>query len=138
MDSELGNGGKALRSRTVLLIVDDDADARRLLCASLRKEHCILLAGDAGEGERLGIEGAPDAVILDLRLPPDLHTPAAGLGLLRRLRAARGTLPILVLSSEGDPAIAGESLRLGARAFLKKPVSLETLRQTLAQILPPK
>ncbi len=61
-------------------------------------------------------------VILDLGLP-DMQ----GLELLRRIRAQREDLPIVVLSSRGDEVTKVEALDLGADDYVTKPFGMEEL-----------
>ena len=53
-----------------ILIIDDDADIRRLLKVALERDrHEILEASDGAEGLRRWREGRPDLVITDLMMP---------------------------------------------------------------------
>jgi two-component system, OmpR family, KDP operon response regulator KdpE len=61
-------------------------------------------------------------VILDLGLP-DMQ----GLDLLRKIRAQREDLPIVVLSSRGDEAAKVEALDLGADDYVTKPFGMDEL-----------
>ena len=63
-------------------------------------------------------------VLLDLQLPK-VH----GLEVLRRLKASRRTqaLPIVVLSASQNDADVAEAMRLGASAYLTKPVDFHRL-----------
>lgn len=55
---------------TRILIIDDDADIRRLLKTALEKgQHEVLEAGDGIEGMRRWRQGHPDLVITDLVMP---------------------------------------------------------------------
>jgi two-component system KDP operon response regulator KdpE len=65
---------------------------------------------------------APDLVILDLGLPF-----MQGLDLLRKIRAQREDVPIVVLSSRGDEAAKVEALDLGADDYVTKPFGMEEL-----------
>ena len=65
--------------------------------------------------DRLRNGTAPDAVLLDLGLPD-----SQGLDTLRRLAAAAGDLPIIVLTGQDDRALAVKALQQGARDFLVK------------------
>jgi PAS domain S-box-containing protein len=102
----------------VLLIEDSPADAR-LLVESLR---------DAGPGDfhvrhvprlRSGLDylsaGRADVVLLDLSLPD-----STGLESVQQLRAARPSIPIVVLTGLQDEELALEAVRRGVQDYLVK------------------
>jgi CheY-like chemotaxis protein len=114
-----------------VLLVEDNADDRYLAERILRKSG-IKVINDANDGqEALDIllnhgEALPELVILDLRLPR-----VDGLKVFSELRSHGRTmgLPVLVLTSSDDPNDREACLRLGAIAFVTKPLELSTLRQ---------
>jgi len=107
-----------------LLIVEDDAAQRELLC-SLLEEHGYSCTG-AEDGQRalelLAEEEAPDAVLLDMVLPR-----LNGHEFLREL-GARGErrLGVIVVSGYGPVSRFSEGLPL-VRAVVQKPVELALL-----------
>jgi two-component system response regulator len=66
-------------------------------------------------------------VLLDLQLPK-VH----GLAVLRRLRAEKFThrVPIVVLTSSGEPSDIRTSYELGANSFVRKPVDYSQFIET--------
>jgi CheY-like chemotaxis protein len=71
----------------------------------------------------------PDAVLLDLALPN-----MSGIEFLR-LPAVRGAgIPVVAISGRAPDHEVQECLRLGALEFVRKPVSLELLRQIMAYV----
>ncbi len=106
-----------------LLVIDDDDALRSLLAAELgRFGHSVAAAATGEEGLRLAEEADPDVVLLDLSLPDQ-----SGLEVLRRLRADRPALEVVVLTAHGtiDSAIA--AMKLGAYEFLQKPCALQAI-----------
>jgi DNA-binding response OmpR family regulator len=110
-----------------ILIVEDERTLREGL------EALLTAAGHQVESEELGVRAvesgtrdAFDLVLLDLMLP-DLD----GVEVCRRLRRARPTLPILMLTARGseDDKVAG--LEAGADDYLTKPFAV---RELLARI----
>src|ERR1700723_4039208 len=100
-----------------VLLVEDDAPTAASIELMLRKENFICDTTDLGEdGLEIGKLYDYDIIILDLMLP-DID----GYEVLRRLRAARVSTPILILSglSELDNKIKG--LGFGADDSLTKP-----------------
>jgi len=66
--------------------------------------------------------GSPGCLLMDL----DVCRPE-GLDLLRRMREARITLPVLIITATASVSTAVEGMRLGAFDFVEKPVEDETL-----------
>jgi PAS domain S-box-containing protein len=104
-----------------LLIVDDAPEDRELYRRYLSRDreydYTILEASLGQEGLELWHEHQPDAVLLDYRLP-DLD----GLEFLRRLQsdAPEIPLPVIVLTGEGNEAIAVQAMKAGAQDYLVK------------------
>ncbi|WP_448206594.1 response regulator transcription factor CtrA [Azospirillum sp. sgz302134] len=100
-----------------VLLVEDDTSIAKSIELMLQSEGYIVDSTDLGEdGLEIGKLYDYDIIILDLMLP-DID----GYEVLRRLRAARVTTPILILSglSELDHKIKG--LGFGADDYLTKP-----------------
>ncbi len=100
-----------------VLLVEDDTSVAKSIELMLQAESFIVDTTDLGEdGLEIGKLYDYDIIILDLMLP-DID----GYEVLRRLRAARVTTPILILSglSELDHKIKG--LGFGADDYLTKP-----------------
>ena len=107
-----------------VLVVEDDPSVRGLIQAILEGEAMeVVLAGDGEEGLRLARSIDPAVVLLDVMMP--------GLGgpeVIRRLRAADGSLPFAVLVVTGAAEAAGPLRReLGPDAVLEKPFDVTTL-----------
>src|SRR3974390_209639 len=100
-----------------VLLVEDDAATAASIELMLRKENFICDTTDLGEdGLEIGKLYDYDIIILDLMLP-DID----GYEVLRRLRAARGRTPILILSGLAEPAPTINGLSFGAQRLLTKP-----------------
>jgi len=108
-----------------VFLVEDQALVREGIRSLLALEPTIEVAGAAADGEEAlaAIPGTkPDVVLLDMRLPK-----LSGLDVLRRL-SERGALPpTIILTTFGDDAAVLEGIRLGARGYLLKDVSLREL-----------
>ena len=114
-----------------LLVVDDDARVRTVVCWQLESEGYVVREASDGNTAWQGIvDQRPDLVVLDLSLPG-----MSGLDLLRRLREAGDDLPVVVLSGrsgEGDRILG---LDLGADDYLVKPFSLGELGARVRSVL---
>ena len=93
-----GAAVSAAAARGRVLVVDDDPAFRRLGANWLRSlGHEVETAGDAEAGTALAASWAPDAVLLDLSMPPHLD-PAAGIANVARFAPA----PVIVLTGHAD------------------------------------
>ena len=110
-----------------VLFVDDDPTLREVLRRELEGFGCTVAAFSTPHAALEHIAREPaDVALIDLRLPE-----MDGLELLRRLREADGTLPVVLLTGHGAVREAVEAMRLGAHDFLTKPIPLEALERTL-------
>jgi two-component system, OmpR family, response regulator len=114
-----------------ILIVEDDPETAAWLAKGLG-EHgfAVETARDGPEGLYRATGGSFDAVILD-RMLPGLD----GLGLLRSLRAAGRTVPVLMLTALGSVDERVRGLRAGADDYLVKPFSFEELIARIEALL---
>lgn len=109
-----------------VLIVDDDAELRRLAGKFLRENGLkVSSAQDAREMREAIAAGTVDLVILDVMLPG-----TSGLDLCREIRRA-SDLPIIMLTARGSDVDRIIGLELGADDYLAKPFNP---RELLARI----
>lgn len=113
-------------------LVDDQTLVRAGIRALLALVPDVEVAFEADDGAAAlrYLEGAsPDVVLLDLRMPG-----LDGLGVLRALGSTGRLPPTLVLTTFDDDALMLEAIRLGARGFLLKDISLERLAEALRTV----
>ncbi|WP_296582463.1 response regulator [Xanthobacter sp.] len=109
-----------------ILIVDDDAEIRRLAGKFLREHgHKVTAAQDAREMREAMAAGTVDLIILDIMLPG-----ANGLDLCRDIRRT-SNVPIIMLTARGSDVDRIVGLELGADDYLAKPFNP---RELLARI----
>jgi DNA-binding response OmpR family regulator len=117
----------------IVAVVDDEADLRELLSASLTREGFRVREHARGGAFLASLEReVPDAVVLDVMLP-DID----GMEVCRRLRAGpRGAaLPVIMLTArveEGDRVLG---LELGADDYVTKPFSPKELAARVRAVL---
>ncbi len=100
-----------------ILVVDDEANLRRLLAAQLAQDgYEVHTVADGKEAVAALKEQHFDAVISDLRMPN-----MDGLSLLAHVQAEHGDIPVIVLTAHGTVETAVDAMRLGAFDFLTKP-----------------
>lgn len=105
-----------------VLIVDDEPPIRKLLRLGLAAQGYHVLEAPNGRAALELLSPAPDLIILDLGLP-DMQ----GLDLLRTIRAANDSVPVVVLSSRDDEAGKVQALDLGADDYVTKPFGMDEL-----------
>jgi len=109
-------------TQTKLLLVEDEKPIREGLKDRLEREgYRVVDAGTLAEALQ-ALDGSPDLVILDRRLPD-----GEGLEVLRALRARGRSTPVIVLSARGMPEDRVEGLEGGADDYVTKPFHLREL-----------
>jgi two-component system, chemotaxis family, chemotaxis protein CheY len=118
-----------------ILIVDDSATVRQQVRAALVSCFEVVEASDGVEGLE-AIVGRDDlaAVICDVNMPR-----MGGLELLQ-LAGAKGKLvglPILMLTTEGQPALVKQAKAAGAKGWIVKPFKPELLMAAMRKLAEP-
>ena len=113
-----------------ILVVDDELGIRELLFEILNDEgHAVELAENAAQARALRERQRPDLVLLDIWMPD-----TDGVTLLKEWSAAgQLTMPVIMMSGHATIDTAVEATRIGAMAFLEKPITLQKLLQSVAQ-----
>ena len=115
-----------------ILVVDDEHGIRDLLWEVLNDEgHAVTLAENAAQARAARAAEAPDLVLLDIWMP-DMD----GVTLLKEW-AAGGllTMPVIMMSGHATIDTAVEATKIGALAFLEKPVTLQKLLSAVEDAL---
>ena len=106
-----------------VLVVEDDAKIRTYVEQALRAEgFAVDVAHDGDDGLWQAQNNACDVIVLDLMLPA-----RDGMSVLRHLRRAGSTTPVLILTARGglDDRVSG--LNAGADDYLAKPFAVSEL-----------
>ena len=126
-----------------ILVVDDEHGIRDLLWEILNDEgHNVELAENAAQARSARTRERPDLVLLDIWMPD-----TDGVTLLKEW-SSNGllTMPVIMMSGHATIDTAVEATKIGALAFLEKPITLQKLlkaveqglvRSTLHKSLPP-
>ena len=115
-----------------VLIVDDDREQLDLYGTAFKlKGYSVETASSGEEGLQKARTGKPDLVLLDIWMP-DMD----GVTLLKEWAAA-GLLnmPVIMMSGHATIDTAVEATRIGAQAFLEKPITLQKLLKAVEQAL---
>ncbi|HEU4502126.1 MAG TPA: response regulator [Nitrospira sp.] len=120
----------AVHKKAVVLVVEDDADMRNLLCdAFWSAGYQLLEAKDGDEAFLAVLQSVPDLILTDLRMP------AGGADYISRLRTVAPHCPIVVMTAFGEPGLQTEVLSAGATAYFDKPVRISDLKLRIEALL---
>jgi DNA-binding NtrC family response regulator len=113
-----------------ILVVDDELGIRDLLFEILNDEgHAVELAENAAQARAARAQARPDLVLLDIWMPD-----TDGVSLLKEWSAAgQLTMPVIMMSGHATIDTAVEATRIGAQAFLEKPITLQKLLKAVEQ-----
>lgn len=117
-----------------ILIVEDNADIRRLVRMTLESaDYEILEAIDGESGLHLTQTARPDLVLLDVMMPGDID----GLDVCRQIRQNPdlSKIRVVLLTARGQAKDRESGLAAGADAYLAKPFSPLQLIDTVDQWL---
>jgi DNA-binding NtrC family response regulator len=108
----------------VVLVVDDEMGIRELLSEILEDEgHTVELAANAAQAREARARITPDLVLLDIWMPD-----TDGVTLLKEWSTSgQLSMPVVMMSGHGTIDNAVEATKIGASAFLEKPITLQKL-----------
>jgi DNA-binding response OmpR family regulator len=110
-----------------LLLIEDDPSLARGLTDNFRDEgYEVRFVRHGDEAVSAVREFRPHMLVLDIMLPG-----RSGLDILRELRAAGDSLPVLMLTAKGDVLDRVVGLELGADDYMPKPFAV---RELLARV----
>jgi DNA-binding NtrC family response regulator len=114
-----------------LLIVDDDLNVVRQLKWTFHDQYEVVHALTRADIESVLAESMPVAALIDMHLPPTLHTAETGLDFVRMVHRSHPELLVIGISVAQDPSIPETLKDAGASFFLPKPFSSESLKSLL-------
>jgi two-component system nitrogen regulation response regulator NtrX len=107
-----------------VMIVDDEANIRRMLAALLKSEGFEPEEAPNGNAAMLSLDQLhPDAILLDLQMPPGPN----GLETLRQIRERDPSTLVVMMSGKAQLHDAVQAIKLGAFQFLEKPLTPEAV-----------
>ena len=112
-----------------IVLVDDETLVRRGIRGLLGLAEDITVVAEAADGEeavRVIRACQPDVVLLDVRMPK-----LSGIEVLEALRATDSLPPTILLTTFDDDAALLKGIRVGAKGFLLKDVSIERLTEAI-------
>ena len=124
----------SLNGKFILIIDDDTAMLRALTKVLAGQGGLVTSASWAGEAMDHLTDRFQrfDLVITDLRMPI-----LGGETILRAVKTALPSLPVIVITAFGNPDLKAECLTKGASAFLEKPLEMAQLLDAVDHALAP-
>jgi len=110
---------------TIKLCIADDHEVVRSGLKTLLADTEIEIVAEVGTGEdavKFAMEGDPDVVLLDIRMPK-----GDGLTALGRIKLEKPDMPVLMLSTFDNPTYIARSVALGASGYLLKGCTRDAL-----------
>jgi len=123
-----------IRKMKTIITVDDASTIRKMVGFSLKSAgHQILEAVDGQNAFETLSKRTVDLVIADVNMPR-----MNGIELTRRLRSLPNykKVPIILLTTETDPAKKNEGRAAGATGWIVKPFSQQQLLAIVSKVLP--
>jgi two-component system chemotaxis response regulator CheY len=118
----------------IVWIVDDDDEMSHAVTLMLKLLDCsVETFRDArSAAQKLLAGGRPELIVLDINMPE-----VTGIDMLEflKMRPDLKHIPVVMLSSETTDAQVDEAMKLGANAFVFKPVTLEELEAAINKAL---
>lgn len=113
-----------------ILVVDDELGIRDLLFEILNDEgHAVEVAENAAQARQIRSTMRPDLVLLDIWMPD-----TDGVTLLKEWSTTgQLTMPVIMMSGHATIDTAVEATRIGALAFLEKPITMQKLLKAVDQ-----
>jgi phosphoribosyl 1,2-cyclic phosphodiesterase/ActR/RegA family two-component response regulator len=115
-----------------VLIIEDDADSRRVMANLFTREDWkVLEANDGDAGLELALRNRPELILCDLLMPR-----SNGFQVCRAIREQLQPAKIIVVSGRDYGVDRTSALQAGADEYLLKPITWELLSSTIDRLLP--
>ena len=121
-----------MRDSKKILIVDDEANFAKLLCAFLKQRgYQVTVAQDGERALQMLETSSPDLILLDLGLPG----LSGDLVALRIKSENRSRIPIIALTGHGDPLTESTTRAVGFEDYVVKPFDSNDLIRRIETLL---
>ncbi|HYO54919.1 sigma-54 dependent transcriptional regulator [Archangium sp.] len=112
-----------------ILVIDDEANLRKVLAAILRRDGFdVSVAADGEQGLAEFNKNGADIVVTDLVMPR-----AGGMEVLRSVNAANPDVPVIIITAHGTVDSAVEAIKAGAFDYITKPFDQAELSAVIAK-----
>ncbi len=112
-----------------VLVVDDEANLRKVLAAMLRRSgYEVTIASDGEQGLAEFEKNGADIVVTDLVMPK-----LGGMELLKSINATHPDVPVIIITAHGTVDSAVEAIKLGAFDYITKPFDQSEIQVVIAK-----
>ena len=114
-----------------LLIADDEPTIRLMVRRIFEQEYVVLEAKNGKEAVELALRHIPDVILMDVMMPG-----IDGLTALNTIRNSKSVsaIPVIMFTGAGYELNEALARSLGAKAYLRKPVNPQELRDAVSKI----
>ncbi|MFP2930659.1 sigma-54-dependent transcriptional regulator [Pyxidicoccus sp. 3LG] len=114
---------------TKVLVIDDEANLRKVLAAMLRRDGFDVTVAENGEqGLAEFHKNGADIVVTDLVMPK-----VGGMEVLSTVRAANTDVPVIIITAHGTVDSAVDAIKAGAFDYITKPFDQSELSAVVAK-----
>lgn len=119
------------KNRKRILIVDDEANVRKVFSDVLRRKGYPIKAVKNGPGALKAIEEETfDLALVDLGI-----SKMDGIEILENIKKRKPQIPVIIYTGHGSVTTAVAAMRRGAADYLNKPISPEELMLAIKKAL---
>ena len=121
-------------SLKTILVADDSADTRAVLCRTLAyRGYRVLEAADGAQAVEVALRACPDLVVMDLNMP--VLDGLAATGRIRDLKDRCGDIPVVAVTAFDTYGMREAAREAGCDAYLLKPLALDELESVVERLL---
>ncbi len=121
-----------VKTKKKLLIADDEPSIRSMVRKIFEREYVVLEAKSGKEAVDLALHHIPDIILMDVMMPE-----VDGLTALNSIRNNKrgSSIPVIMFTGVGYELNEQLARSLGAKAYLRKPVTPQALRDVVSKII---
>jgi PAS domain S-box-containing protein len=126
-------GPLSLSGTETILVVEDQAEARSVICETLRRRGYTVI--EAANGPEAIVKGVQSDVRIDVMLTDVVMPGMGGKRVAELIRATRPKLRVVYMSGYTDASIVHHGILDSGVAFVQKPFATETLLRKIREVL---
>ena len=123
---------KAVGTKSVVLVVEDNPDIQTYLSSELGKEYVVYQEFNGQKGLKSANVHSPDIIISDIMMPK-----LNGIEFCKQLKkdVHTSSIPVILLTAKSSDQSQIEGFETGADAYISKPFSVDVLKAQVNSIL---
>ncbi len=114
-----------------MLVVDDNAEQVNILKKILEREKYSVCSATSGADALKLLQAEPVNVLITDMSMPEMD----GITLLKKAKAIKQALPVIIITAFGEWGPYAEALREGAADFLSKPFKVDEILKVLRRVV---